>query len=104
SAPAIPPGSSAEQVAAGDKVFHTTTCAACHGPDAKGTSLGPNLTAGAWLWGDGSLAALHDTIQKGVSAPKQYRSPMPPMGGAQLSDADLAAVAAYVWSVGHKAP
>ena len=28
-------------------------------------------------------------------------SPMPPMGGVQLSPADLAAVSAYVWSLGH---
>jgi mono/diheme cytochrome c family protein len=28
---------------------------------------------------------------------------MPPKGGAQLSDADVAAVAAYVWAVGHAA-
>ena len=26
---------------------------------------------------------------------------MPPMGGAQLSQADVAAVAAYVWAIGH---
>jgi glucose/arabinose dehydrogenase len=100
---AIPPGATAEQVAAGDKVFHAA-CAACHGADAKGTQLAPDLTAGSWLWSDGSLAGLRETIQKGVAAPKRYRSPMPPMGGAQLTDAELAAVSAYVWSVGHKAP
>jgi len=27
---------------------------------------------------------------------------MPPMGGAQLSQADLAAVAGYVWAIGHQ--
>jgi hypothetical protein len=27
---------------------------------------------------------------------------MPPMGGVQLSQADLAAVADYVWAIGHK--
>ncbi|MBW8813506.1 MAG: c-type cytochrome [Caulobacterales bacterium] len=102
--PPTPPGATAEQVAAGDKLFHSSTCAACHGADAKGTALGPDLTAGTWLWSDGALAALRETIQKGVPAPKRYRSPMPPMGGAQLSDADLSAVAAYVWAVGHKAP
>jgi hypothetical protein len=26
---------------------------------------------------------------------------MPPKGGAELSDSDTAAVAAYVWAVGH---
>jgi len=28
---------------------------------------------------------------------------MPPRGGAPLSDADVQAVAAYVWAVGHSA-
>ena len=27
---------------------------------------------------------------------------MPPMGGVQLSQADLAAVADYVWAIGHQ--
>jgi len=29
---------------------------------------------------------------------------MPPMGGAQLSQADLAAVADFVWAIGHQKP
>jgi mono/diheme cytochrome c family protein len=39
-----------------------------------------------------------------VPQPKQYRSPMPPMGGAQLSDTQASAVAAYVWGLSHKPP
>jgi hypothetical protein len=27
---------------------------------------------------------------------------MPPMGGAQLSQADLSALADYVWAIGHQ--
>ena len=98
---AIPPGSSAEQVAEGERVYKSSTCGGCHGADAKGSAVGPDLTSGSWLWGDGGLASISDTIAKGVPAPKKYRSPMPPMGGAQLSPADLSAVSAYVWSVGH---
>jgi mono/diheme cytochrome c family protein len=98
----VPPGATADQVAKGGELFRGGTCGACHGPDAKGTALGPDLTAGTWMWSDGSLAALHDTIQKGVPVPKKYRSPMPPMGGQQLSPDDLAAISAYVWSVGHQ--
>jgi len=29
---------------------------------------------------------------------------MPPMGGAQLSQADLAALSDYVWAIGHQKP
>jgi hypothetical protein len=39
----------------------------------------------------------------GVPSPKEYRSPMPPKGGAQLSNADVGAVAAYVWALSHQA-
>ena len=98
-----PPGSTAEQVAAGDRLFHASACAGCHGTDARGTPVGPDLTTGTWLWGDGGLASITDTIAKGVATPKRYRSPMPAMGGTELSKADLAAVAAYVWAVGHQA-
>ena len=97
----IPPGATAAQVAAGMKVFKGGSCAACHGADAAGTAVAPSLVSGTWLWGDGGLASLTETIRNGVAAPKQYRSPMPPMGGAQLSDTQASALAAYVWGLSH---
>jgi len=97
----VPPGATAEQVAAGDTLYHGQTCVGCHGADAKGTPVGPDLTSGKWLWGDGSLASIRKVIQDGVSMPKQYRQAMPAMGGAQLSTAQLQDVSAYVWAVGH---
>jgi glucose/arabinose dehydrogenase/mono/diheme cytochrome c family protein len=103
----IPPGSTAAQVALGARVFHGQagggTCEGCHGSNALGTPLAPGLTSGKWLWGDGSLASIMKTIIDGVPDPKDYRSPMPPKGGAQLSNSDVSAVAAYVWALGHQA-
>ena len=52
--------------------------------------------------GNGSLHAITRTIVSGVPKPKQHTGVMPPMGGTQLSQADLAAVAAYVWAIGHQ--
>jgi len=102
----VPPGATAAQVALGARIFHGQadggTCAGCHGSNAKGTPLAPDLTGGHWLWGDGSLAAITRTIADGVPNPKNYRSPMPPMGGAQLSGSDLGAVASYVWALSHQ--
>ena len=98
----VPPGATKAQVDAGNRLFHAQSCVGCHGADAKGTPLGPDLTSGKWLWGDGSLPSIRSTIDHGVSAPKQYRSPMPARGGAQLSDQDLSSIAAYVWAVGHR--
>jgi mono/diheme cytochrome c family protein len=95
-----PPGATPAQVTLGERVFHGQagggTCEGCHGSNAKGTPLGPDLTSGRWLWGDGSLAAINQTITDGIANPKEYRSVMPPMGGAQLSPSEVAAVAAYV--------
>jgi glucose/arabinose dehydrogenase/mono/diheme cytochrome c family protein len=98
----VPPGASASQIAVGDRIFHGSTCAGCHGSDAKGTPLAPDLTSGKWLWGNGDLSAITRIITDGVSSPRQYRGVMPPMGGAQLSQSDVAAVAAYVWALGHR--
>lgn len=98
-----PPGSTREQVANGDKLYHGSTCTGCHGADAKGTPLGPNLTGPAYLWGDGGVAALEKTINEGVAQPKQFRSPMPALGGAQLTASDVHDLAAYIWATGHKA-
>jgi Raf kinase inhibitor-like YbhB/YbcL family protein len=98
---AMPAGMTAAQIAAGDKVFHSTSCAACHGADGKGSSVGPDLTDAKWLWGDGSPAAIAKVTSEGVATPKEYRQAMPANGGANLSAEDLANVSAYVWSLGH---
>jgi mono/diheme cytochrome c family protein len=72
-------------------------CFTCHGPQGKGIpGLGPDLTDGQWLHGDGGFAFLQKVIQTGVSKPKQSMAVMPPMGGGKLTDAQLAALAAYV--------
>jgi mono/diheme cytochrome c family protein len=66
--------------------------------------LAPALTGKdkKWLWSDGSYAGIEKTITEGVPQPREYRSPMPPMGGAQLTPNQASALAAYVWSFSHK--
>jgi glucose/arabinose dehydrogenase len=102
----IPPGGSPDQVALGDRIFHGQvdggTCAGCHSGDGKGSAVGSDLTSGKWLWGDGSVAALTQTIDSGVPKAKEHSGAMPPKGGAELSQADVAAVADYVWAIGHR--
>ncbi len=102
---AVPPGSTKDAVALGDRIYHaqvgSATCVGCHGGDGAGTALGPNLTAGKWQWSDGSYDGIKKTITEGVAKPKNYRSPMPPLGGAQLTADQTAAIAAYVWAIGH---
>jgi glucose/arabinose dehydrogenase/mono/diheme cytochrome c family protein len=101
----VPPGATAKTVALGQRVFTGQVggalCTGCHGSDGSGSPLGPDLTSGKWVWSDGSLPGIQKTILNGVPTPKNYRNPMPPMGGAQLSPSQVSAVAAYVWALGH---
>jgi mono/diheme cytochrome c family protein len=81
----------------GRKVFEGKgLCHACHGKDARGTPLAPNLTDAEWINIDGSLPAIVALVRTGVPKPLRYPAPMPPMGGAKLSTAEIEAVAAYV--------
>jgi glucose/arabinose dehydrogenase/mono/diheme cytochrome c family protein len=104
----VPKGFTKEQVELGNRVFHGDagggTCGGCHGSDAKGSPIAPDLTTGKWLWSDGSLQGLETTIKDGVPQPKAHPGAMPPMGGVVLSQADLDAVSAYVWAIGHPRP
>lgn len=95
-----------QMVALGDSIFHGQaaggTCQTCHGPNAKGTQLAPDLTDSKWISGDGSYAFVINTDIHGVPNPSPpYVAPMPPMGGASLSPDQIRAVAAYVYSLSH---
>jgi glucose/arabinose dehydrogenase/mono/diheme cytochrome c family protein len=103
----IPKGATREMVALGERIYRGqvagAACTGCHGDSGEGTPLGPDLTGKKWLWSDGSYSAIKKTITEGVSQPKQYRSPMPPMGGAQLTPDQISALASYVWGLSHRA-
>jgi glucose/arabinose dehydrogenase/mono/diheme cytochrome c family protein len=102
----VPPGATQEMVALGDRIYHGQaaggTCTACHGASATGTPLGPDLTKKKWLWSDGGWAGITKSITDGIAQPKQYRSPMPPLGGSQLTPEQTSAVGAYVWALSHR--
>ena len=98
----LPDGVTAEMVAAGDAQWKAgAICTACHGPDANGTTLAPNLRDSEWLNSDGSYPNIVKTIKEGVAQPKQFTGVMPPMGGAALSDAQVNELAAYIYSISH---
>jgi mono/diheme cytochrome c family protein len=76
-------------------------CHACHGQQATGTQLAPNLTDGEWLNVSGPVVSeIAQLIQTGVPQPVEHPAPMPPMGGANLTEAQVQALAAYVASIG----
>ena len=87
-----------EQIYAGAGI-----CAICHGPDATG-AIGPDLTDAEWLIGDGEYEQLVAQILNGVSASEatfRRGATMPPKGGAGITEAQVRAVAAYVWTLSH---
>ena len=99
-----PEGATPEMVAQGREIFNGKgNCMTCHGPEAQGTPLAPNLTDAEWInVADGSWSELQQVVRNGVPTPQQFPSPMPPMGGGQLSDQEIQSVAAYVYSVSHQ--
>lgn len=99
------PGDSvAALIAHGERVYQGKAggalCATCHGPRAKGiAALGPDLTDGEWLHGDGSVGFLRTIIRTGVSKPRTTAAIMPPYGGSPLKADQLEAVATYIHSL-----
>jgi cbb3-type cytochrome c oxidase subunit III len=102
-APAAGASYTPEIVAKGDALFHgSANCYACHGSKAEGL-VGPNLTDGEWIHSKGTYDDIVAQINHGVpKAESKSGIEMPPKGGATLSDDDVKAIAAYVYSLGHK--
>ena len=101
--PGAAPAAGGDLVAQGQQVYNGAgICMTCHGPNGQGTVLAPNLADDTWIWSDGSQPLepqLVEIIRTGVPQPREHPAPMPPMGGASLTDDQLNAVAAYVASL-----
>ncbi len=98
----VPEGATMEEVQQGEQIFHGVgNCYTCHGMDAKGTQLAPNQTDSVWINIDGSYQAIINTVKTGVPQPKEHPAPMPPMGGASLTDQQVHDVAAYIYAISH---
>ena len=97
----LPAGVTPAMITKGKTIFTSTgLCFACHGMDAKGM-VGPNLTDQTWIHGKGSYPELVQIVTTGipVAETKTGKGAMPPKGGSQISEDDVKAVAAYVWSL-----
>jgi cbb3-type cytochrome c oxidase subunit III len=101
-AQALPDGVTQAMIDRGNQVFHKDgLCYACHGQDAKGL-VGPNLTDDVWLHSKGTYPEIVAQVTKGVTKEESKSGvPMPAKGGSTISDDDVKAVAAYVWSLSH---
>jgi mono/diheme cytochrome c family protein len=110
-APAMPAGVTAQLIAQGDSIYNSPnpqgqpmSCTRCHGAKGDGGQNGPSLTTGPWLHGGRDPVNLARIITNGMprdSISSTRRFAMNPRGGQQanLSDAQIRALAAYVWSI-----
>lgn len=99
----LPVGVTPDMVERGHELFSgRANCATCHGADATGL-VGPDLTDEDWLHAKGSYLSIVQQILLGVPQ-DQSRSglTMLPRGGSRITDADVHAVAAYVWSLSRR--
>lgn len=86
----------AELLAEG-KVIFVKNCVSCHGPEAQGASIGPNLTDEYWIH-KGGIKDIFKTIKNGV----QEKGMIP--WGQQLSNAQIAAAATFIKSLQESHP
>jgi len=95
---ALPGGVTQAMVQEGEQLYGRS-CAVCHGPAGAGTPIAPALNDGQWIRGTGEMEELVTVIRNGVPQPQEYATPMPPMGGASFTDAQVSSIAAYVYSI-----
>ena len=83
----------------GRAIFHGKgMCFACHGAALEGTQMAPTLKGHVWRDAKGGgYSAIVGVLLKGVSSTAMVSLP----GG--ISEAEAKSVAAYVWSVSHRA-
>jgi len=79
-------------------------CMSCHGKDGAGLGdAGKDLTDSAWHHSDGSFEGILTQIKAGV--PVEHGAggvQMPERGASRLTENQLRAVAAYVWSLSRR--
>lgn len=104
----LPTGVTTAMISEGDSLFHKASCVRCHGADATGAQNGPSLKGPTFMHVDGTYPDFVRLIMSGVPADsikdKSHRFAMRPRGGGQtpLTDDQVKAVAAYVYSLSHK--
>jgi len=90
---------------AGGEAAFGDNCAPCHGRGAQGAFGYPNLRDDSWLWGDGTLAAIHKTILHGIRSgdPDTQSNQMPAFGRTGvLNESQIADVAEFTLSLSGK--
>jgi mono/diheme cytochrome c family protein len=96
----LPEGVTPAMVAEGETVFMGAgICFTCHMEGGVGGPLAPDLTDDEWINIDGSYESIVQNVIDGVPEPKEHPGLMLPRGGTAITDDQVNAVAAYVWTL-----
>jgi mono/diheme cytochrome c family protein len=105
---AMPADVTPANIALGDSIFNTGSCARCHGAKGIGAANAPALNDAQWLQlRTGAYDEIVGIITTGVPAAaikdSTHKTPMGARGGRMsLTDTQIKAVAAYVYSISRR--
>ena len=97
----LPEGVTVAMVQEGQDIFHGAgICLSCHLREGTGGALAPDLTDDVWLHIDGDeYEQIVELIIDGVNPPIEAPGPMLPRAGTDITDEQVRAVAAYVYTL-----
>lgn len=97
----LPEGVTVEMVQEGQEIFNSTTgiCFTCHVREGVGGPLAPPLNDDEWLNIDGEYESIVKIIIDGVREPMEYPGMMQERAGMPLTDEQVRALAAYVFTL-----
>ncbi len=100
-----PAGVTDSAISRGKALFYgAARCDRCHGLGGRGTPYGPDLADAIWWHGPGSYEWLVREVSHGIPSNLTVTGdPMPAAERMNLSEAEVRAVAAYVWAISHPA-
>jgi mono/diheme cytochrome c family protein len=104
SLPSLPAGLTLDLIREGDSVFHNQgSCFACHGSEGEGLPAAGDAITVSLSYVQPEWRSIDSLVTSGIPD-ALTRSPiaMPGRGArSNLTDQELAAVAAYVWAIAH---
>ena len=97
----LPEGVTVAMAQEGQEIFNGATgiCFTCHVREGVGGALAPSLADAEWLNIDGEYESIVQIIMDGVPEPMEYPGMMQERAGMPLTDEQVRAVAAYVFTL-----
>ena len=97
----LPEGVTVAMAQEGQEIFNGAVgiCFTCHLREGGGGPLAPDLTDDVWLNIDGEYESIVNIVMTGVPQPVEHPGQMQPRAGRPLTDEQVRAVSAYVFTL-----